>query len=111
VGVALGYPIYVVDIDAASNRVTLGQRDALLKTSLVAHQVNVLSDRLRAEPISCTAKIRYNHPPQPAVARLSASDELSVVFDQPQSAVTPGQAVVLYDGDVVLGGGWIDSAA
>ena len=113
VGVALGYPIYVVDIDAENNRVTLGEREALLKSDLVANQVNVLSDRLRlgGECVRCSAKIRYNHPPQPAMAMRSGEDELTVRFDEPQSAVTPGQAVVLYDGDVVLGGGWIDSAS
>jgi tRNA-specific 2-thiouridylase len=113
VGVALGYPIYVVDIHAEQNRVTLGQRNALLKSSLVASQVNVLSDRLSIDggPVRCSAKIRYNHQPQVAEAVLVGPDELRVRFDESQSAVTPGQAVVLYDGDVVLGGGWIDSAA
>jgi len=125
VGVAFGYPIYVVDIDPQQNRVVLGDKDALLKSTLVAHQINILSDRLRLAPspgtpgegrgegsagIPCTAKIRYNHQPQPARAFLTAPDELRVTFDQPQSAITPGQAVVLFDGDVVLGGGWIDAA-
>ena len=58
----------------------------------------------------CSAKIRYNHTPQPARATLSGDDEFRVDFDHPQSAITPGQAVVLYDGDIVLGGGWIESA-
>jgi len=125
VGVAFGYPIYVVDIDPQQNRVVLGDKDALLKSTLVAHQINILSDRLRLAPspgapgegrsegsagIPCTAKIRYNHQPQLARAFLTAPDELRVTFDQPQSAITPGQAVVLFDGDVVLGGGWIDAA-
>jgi tRNA-specific 2-thiouridylase len=113
-GVALGYPIYVADIDAGANRVTLAGRDALLKSSLVARQLNLLDGRLRAggggEPFPCAAKIRYNHDPQPATARVTGPDELTVRFDEPQSAITPGQAVVLYDGDRVLGGGWIDAA-
>ncbi|HWE96259.1 MAG TPA: tRNA 2-thiouridine(34) synthase MnmA [Tepidisphaeraceae bacterium] len=109
-GVAMGYPIYVVDIDPAANRVTLGEKEALLKTELVAHQINILSDAFRGAsgPVRCSAKIRYNHQPQPAVATLSGPDELTVRFDEPQSAITPGQAVVLFDGDEVLGGGWID---
>jgi tRNA-specific 2-thiouridylase len=114
VGVALGYPIYVVDIDPAANRVTLGGREALMKSSLTANQVNVLHDALRGateKPIPCLAKIRYNHQPQPATAQLSGAGELRVRFDEPQSAITPGQAVVLYQDDAVLGGGWIDSAA
>lgn len=111
-GIALGYPVYVVNIDPVANRVTLGEKDALLKSSLVAHQLNILSDKLSrsAGAIRCHAKIRYNHQPQPATATISGSDELSITFDEPQSAITPGQAVVLYDGDEVLGGGWIDSA-
>jgi tRNA-specific 2-thiouridylase len=113
VGVAFGRPIYVVDIDPNENRVTLGERDELLKPALIAHQINLLGDRLRAAGavgLRCSAKIRYNHDPQPALAVLTGADEIRVRFDMPQSAITPGQAVVLYDGDVVLGGGWIDAA-
>jgi tRNA-specific 2-thiouridylase len=111
-GVALGYPIYVADIDPASNRVMVGDKDALLKRSLVAHQINLLDESLRTAqaPVECTAKIRYNHDPQPAHIRVTSDDELTVTFDDPQSAITRGQAVVLYDGDRVLGGGWIDAA-
>lgn len=111
-GVAMGYPIYVVDIDPASNRVVVGEKDALNKTTLVAHQINLLDEALRAMDLEvrCQAKIRYNHDPQPATARRSGEDELTVRFDQPQSAITPGQAVVVFDNDVVLGGGWIDQA-
>jgi tRNA-specific 2-thiouridylase len=111
-GVALGYPIYVADIDPASNRVTVADKDALMKRSLVAHQVNLLDPTLRTAsgPVACSAKIRYNHDPQPARVVVSADDEITVTFDEPQSAITPGQAVVLYDGDRVLGGGWIDEA-
>jgi tRNA-specific 2-thiouridylase len=111
-GVAVGYPIYVVDIDAEKNEVVVGDKDDLLRGGLVANQLNLISSRLRhgAGEIRCTAKIRYNHQPVPAVAEVTGSEELRVRFDEMQSAVTPGQAVVLYDGDVVLGGGWIDRA-
>lgn len=109
VGVAFGYPIYVVDINAGRNRVTLGQKEELLKRTLVARQINILSSRLcRGGELPCSAKIRYNHSPQPATARLTGDGELTVTFADPQSAVTPGQAVVLYDNDIVLGGGWIE---
>jgi tRNA-specific 2-thiouridylase len=112
VGVALGYPIYVVDIDPNSNRVTMGDKESLLKKSLIAKQINILSERLKtARDLTCTAKIRYNHSPQPAHVTITGEDELTVSFDEPQSAITPGQAVVLYDGDVVLGGGWIEAAS
>ena len=111
-GVALGHRMYVVDIDPNSNRVTVGEKESLLKRSLVAHQTNLLSSRLAKEgdTVRCAAKIRYNHPPQNATATITGADEITVRFDEPQSAITPGQAVVLYDSDVVLGGGWIDSA-
>jgi tRNA-specific 2-thiouridylase len=111
-GVAMGYPIYVVDIDPKSNRVVVGDKESLNKTTLVAHQINLLDDSIRVPgaEVRCQAKIRYNHDPQPATARRTAEDELTVRFDQPQSAITPGQAVVLFDNDVVLGGGWIDRA-
>ncbi len=113
VGVAMGYPIYVVDIATDSNRVTLGSKQELLKTRLKANQINLLGDRLRAAGdagLRCSAKIRYNHEPQAATAIMTGNDELTVVFSAPQTAITPGQALVLFDGDVVLGGGWIDSA-
>ena len=109
VGVALGRPVYVVDIDAAANRVTLGAREDLLSRSLTARQLNLLTERLSDGPMRVTAKIRYNHSPQPATARMSGTDELGVEFDDAQSAITPGQAVALYDGEVLLGGGWISS--
>ena len=111
VGVAFGYPIYVVDIDATSNTVMLGEKESLMKSSLVARQINLLSSRVKdAVNVKCEAKIRYNHQPQPASVTMSGADEFVVKFDAPQAAITPGQAVVLYDGDIVLGGGWIEKA-
>lgn len=112
VGVAFGYPIYVVDIDPSSNRVTVGDKEQLLRSGLRASQINAMSPRLSSlgAELPCQAKIRYNHSPQPAIARRSGEDEITLHFEQPQPAITPGQAVVLYDGEVVLGGGWIDCA-
>jgi tRNA-uridine 2-sulfurtransferase len=111
VGVAFGYPIYVTQIDPEASRVTLGDRQELLKSSLVARQVNLLSRRLEgSRELPCLTKIRYNHDPQPAVVTVTGPDEIVVRFEQPQSAITPGQAVVLYDDEVVLGGGWIERA-
>jgi tRNA-uridine 2-sulfurtransferase len=112
VGVALGYPVYVVDIDPSTNRVSVGPREALLKSSLRATQANWISRRLDLAGgiLRCTAKIRYNHPPQPATVTVTAPGEFVVNFDEPQSAITPGQAVVVYDGQIVLGGGWIENA-
>jgi tRNA-specific 2-thiouridylase len=112
VGVALGHPVYVVDIDPQTNRVQLGERAELLRAGLLARQANWLSARVRAgePPLRCSAKIRYNHAAQPAVVSVTETGDMLVRFDQPQSAITPGQAVVVYDGDVLLGGGWIEQA-
>lgn len=110
VGVALGYPIYVVDIDASQNRVTLGSKERLLKSTVIANDINVIHPSLGESPIRCTAKIRYNHQPQPATAKIVDGRELHVTFDQPQTAITPGQAVVIFRDDWVLGGGWIQRA-
>jgi tRNA-uridine 2-sulfurtransferase len=111
VGVAWRHPLYVLGIDPAANRVTVGRREDLARSSLVARQINLLDDALRpgGRPVRCTAKIRYNSPPQPAEATVTGDDEITVRFDDPQSAITAGQAVVLYDGDAVLGGGWIEA--
>ncbi len=111
-GVALGYPVYVTAIDAPTNRVTLGEKESLLSRGLIAREINLLGDELDASaaPVRCLAKIRYNHDPQPATASLAGPDEMHVYFDEPQSAITPGQAVVLYTNETVIGGGWIDSA-
>jgi tRNA-specific 2-thiouridylase len=111
-GIALGRPIYVVDIDPTENRVVLGEKEQLLKRALIAGGVNLLSSRLvRGAPaMPCHARIRHNHTPAPAMARVDDSGTLHVRFDQPQLAITPGQAVVLYDDQIVLGGGWIEQA-
>jgi tRNA-specific 2-thiouridylase len=111
-GVAAGHPLYVLNILPESNRVVLGEKEQLLRSALRATQINLLDDSLTqlTTAVRCQAKIRYNHEPVAATAERVGSDEIIVRFDEPQSAVTPGQAVVLYDGDVVLGGGWIESA-
>ena len=110
-GVALGYPIYVVDIDPTSNQVTLGNKSQLERIGLIARGINITSSRLRdAGEMSCLARIRYNHQPQPARVTLLSDDSFELRFDVPQPAITPGQAAVLYDQDVLLGGGWIEKA-
>ncbi len=110
-GVALGLPLYVIHKDAASNTVTVGPRERLEQTRLTAGDVNWFIDPPTAEPRRCTAKIRYNSPPAPAVVQATGDDELTVTFDEPQFAIAPGQAVVCYDGPQVLGGGWICAAS
>ncbi len=119
VGVALGYPIYVVDKDPGANTITVGQKEDLLSTGLIAGQTNWLIDP-PAGWTDCQTKVRYNSEPVPArVRKLVAedgSDSLEVRFDAPIEAVTPGQAVVCYGKigseleQTVLGGGWIQEA-
>ena len=106
VGVAFGYPIYVVEKDAATNTVTVGDRDALRRGSCEAADLNWLAGEAPADWRACEAVVRYQGRPHPARVRV-AGGVLEVVFDEPVEAVTPGQALVCYDGDRVLGGGWI----
>ena len=113
-GVALGYPIYVTGKDPQKNVVTVGQKGDLLSMGCEADQVNWLVDDEPADWMGCEAKIRYNSTPKAARCRVVGDGEgkrLQVRFDAAQEAVTPGQAVVCYAGDVVLGGGWINKAA
>jgi tRNA-specific 2-thiouridylase len=109
VRLAVGKPVYVTHIDAAANRVTLGDRQSLLSNRLTAGGANWLVDRAAsAQRMRCAVKIRYNHPAAPAHLTVTGEATFAVEFDEPQSAIAPGQAVVAYDGEVVLGGGWID---
>ncbi len=109
IGVALGYPLYVVDKDAEANTVTVGPRDALLRGGCVAAETNWLVEP-PADWLACTARIRSNAEPVPARVRAVADERLEVRFDEPLEAVAPGQAVVCYAGEQVLGGGWITTA-
>jgi len=108
-GIAAGVPIYVTQINVPDNRVVTGEAEDLLARSLVAGRVNYLVPR-PADPFAATVKIRYLHKAAPATVTPLADDRVRVDFASPQRAITPGQAVVFYDGDVVLGGGWIDEA-
>ena len=108
-GVAVGQPRYVVQIEPSTKTVTLGPREALLAPGLEAGRFNWQVDP-PATSLRCLAQIRSKHQAVAAIAEISEGDRVSVRFDVPQSAVTPGQVVTLYDGDRVLGGGWIDRA-
>ncbi len=109
-GFAAGAPRYVLEIVAERNEVVVGERDELLASGLVASRVNWLIDAPQTEPLTCQAKIRYRATAAPATVTATADGGARVTFAAPQSAVTPGQAVVFYDGDRVLGGGWIEQA-
>ena len=105
-GVTFGAPRFVVRIEPESRRVVVGSKEELGRHALEADRLNWLSEEPTGE-FRCTAQIRYQHPPAACTAQLDGEDRLSVTFDDPQYGVAPGQAVVLYEGDRVLGGGWI----
>lgn len=103
-GIAYEYPLYVIDKDIASNTVILGPNDALFQKALLAENCNLIAiDKLEA-PLRVTAKTRYRQKDVPAVIEPLADGKIKVTFDEPQRAITPGQAVVFYDGDYVVGG-------
>ncbi len=105
-GVAFGSPRYVVAIEAETKRVVIGEKEDLARHTLEADRLNWLIPDVPTK-IRCRAKIRYRHDLADAVATVTDEDRLHVEFDEPQYGVAPGQAVVLYDGNRVLGGGWI----
>ena len=106
-GLAMGAPVYVCAKDMERNTVTVGPNEALFSTTLLANDWNWFPFPTLTEPLRVSAKARYNQPPQPATVYPEADGTARVVFDTPQRALTPGQAVVLYDGDMVVGGGTI----
>ena len=106
-GIALGKPAYVVRKDVESNTVVLGDESDLYTSVLTAEDVNLISVEALEAPIRITAKTRYSQHEQPAVLSYVGDGIYKVVFDEPQRAVTSGQAVVFYDGDIVVGGGTI----
>jgi tRNA-specific 2-thiouridylase len=106
-GVATGSPLYVIQIKGDTKQVIVGGGDELYSRTLRVHRVNLISVRDIPEPMRVSVKIRHRHEPAPAVIHRTAADEVSVTFDEPQRAITPGQAAVFYDHDTVVGGGWI----
>lgn len=106
-GIAYSEPLYVSEINAGDNTVVLGTADDLYSKVLTANNINLISVNKIEEPIRVKAKIRYRQTEQPATVMQTDDDLITVEFDEPQRAVTKGQAVVLYDGDTVLGGGTI----
>lgn len=106
-GVSAGEPVYVLRKEAADNRIVLGPDSALYTTELTAQRVNWLSVPPPEGPLAVTAKTRYTQKEAAAVAEVLADGRLHVTFEAPQRAVTAGQAVVLYVGEAVAGGGTI----
>ena len=106
-GIGFGRPMYVKRIDVRNNTVTLAEDSDLYGCELTAADFNWICGEAPAMEIPCQAKIRYRQQAQQAVASPMPDGKVNVIFDHPQRAITPGQAVVLYDGDIVLGGGRI----
>lgn len=106
-GISLGKRMYVVDINPDDNTVVLGEENELLKSELIATDVNLISVASLDKPMRVYAKTRYKQKEQPCTISQNDDGTIKVVFDKPQRAITPGQAVVFYDGDIVVGGGTI----
>lgn len=106
-GISFGKPMYVTRIDADSNQVVLAEEGGQYRSSLVAGDLNFIPFDQLPGPLRVAAKIRYQAAPAPALLTMETNGFAKLVFDQPQRSVTPGQAVVFYDGDLVLGGGII----
>lgn len=106
-GIAIGSPLYVIGLNGAQHRVIVGRDEELWSKTLRASKLNWMAvDDLR-EPMRVHVKIRNKHHAAPATIERVGADEVVARFDEPQRAITPGQAAVFYDGDVVVGGGWI----
>jgi tRNA-uridine 2-sulfurtransferase len=106
-GIAWKHPLHVLALDRESNRVVVGESVELLRPGLVAGDVTWARQPLDTE-FRAACRIRYRHRPAPCLVTLVEGNRFHAEFDEPQKAVTPGQAAVLYDGEQVLGGGWIE---
>ena len=108
-GISAPRPLYVIELDVARNRVVVGDDSALLRDDFVAERCNWIAFDPPPAAFDATVKIRYNHPGAPATVNPLSGGAASVKLHVPQRAVTPGQAAVFYQDDLVLGGGWIAS--
>lgn len=106
-GLAMGHPVFVVAIRPETNEVVIGDDKDVYSGKLYANKLNFMSIEKLTEPMHVLGKIRYSHAGAGCTIRMVDDDLLECVFDEPQRAITPGQALVLYDGDNVLGGGVI----
>ncbi|MBI1920856.1 MAG: tRNA 2-thiouridine(34) synthase MnmA [Geobacter sp.] len=108
-GISHPEPLYVTGIDAERNEVIVGTKQELYTSGLTASEVNWITPPA-GETVEASCKIRYRHSPVPCTVTILHGNRVEVRFDSPEKSVTPGQAVVFYRGDEVLGGGWIDKA-
>jgi len=110
IGVSYPLPLYVVSLDTRENKLIVGTNDQLLGKGLIAERVNWISIEKLTEAMRVGAKIRYRNAEADATIYPLEDGTVRVTFDEPQRAITPGQATVFYDGDVIVGGGWIREA-
>ena len=106
-GIAFGKPMFVIEINAKKNTVVLGDNEDLFNKVVIAKDVNLIAFDEITEPVRVEAKIRYSAKPSPATVYKIDNNKIKIVFDEPQRAITKGQSVVMYNGDVVVGGGII----
>jgi len=107
IGIADARPLYVLGVEPTSNRVIVGYDDELLRAEFTAAGVNWIAIDNPTEPVRADVRVRYRHTAAPATITPLPNGRVRVKFDEPQRAITPGQATVFYRGDEVLGGGWI----
>ena len=106
-GVATGSPLYVIQIKGDTRQVVVGAQEDLYSKTLRAHRVNLISVESIAEPMNVEVKVRHRHQAAAAMIEEIAGGDVQITFETPQRAVTPGQAAVFYQDEVVVGGGWI----
>ena len=106
-GLSFPQPMFVKELDVGKNQVVLAKAEELFSQTAVAQDINLISVESIPRPLRVKAKVRYRQQEQPATVLQTGPDQLTVTFDTPQRAVTPGQSLVLYDGDTVVGGGKI----
>lgn len=109
-GIAASHPLYVIQICHDKNEIVVGPNEKLYHRNLLASQVHLISTEKITHPLTVEAKIRYKHKEAKAVIKAIGRDKVCVEFEKPQRAITPGQSVVFYGGDVVIGGGIIEEA-
>jgi tRNA-specific 2-thiouridylase len=107
-GIAHEKPLYVVQIERLKNQIIVGEKDELEQTEFFAKGVNWVAFDNPTEPARAEVKVRYRHEPAPATIYALPENRACIVFDEPQRAITPGQATIFYHGDEVVGGGWIE---
>jgi tRNA-specific 2-thiouridylase len=110
-GIAAAEPLYVIRIDVATNTVVVGAKEDAFFTSLIVPHPHWVEGPPPKNPFRGLVQIRHRHTPADCLVEIRPDGTLHVVFDEPQHGVAPGQAAVIYDGDILLGGGWIDSSA